>query len=113
MYLNYLEQATIDAAASAGFDMPQLLQLGGLFVVRQHDIEYLRPARYGDTLDITTWIGEANRSSVTRHYTMQIQGSELSIRARTRWVWIGLESRRPVAIPEVLRHALSRQAVSK
>lgn len=112
VYLNYLEQAAIDAAASVGFDMPQLFELGGLFVVRQHDIEYLRPARYGDALDIATWIGEVDHGSVTRHTTMQIQGDELSIRARTLWVWIGLDSRRPMAIPRVIRDAFSRQAVT-
>lgn len=113
VYLNYLEQAAIDAGASVGFDMPQLLELGGLFVVRQHDIEYLRPARYGDILDVATWIGETSHSSLARHTTMHIRGGELSIRARTLWVWIGLESRRATAIPGALRDAFSRQAVSE
>ncbi len=109
VYLNYLEQATIDAAASAGFDAPRLLDLGGLFVVRQHDIEYLRPAKYGDTLDIATWIGEVTRSSALRHYTMHIRGGELSLRAQTRWGWIDLASREAAPIPVLLQDALATQ----
>ncbi len=107
VYLSYLEQATIDAAASVGFDVPQLLGLGGLFVVRQHDIEYLLPAKYGDTLDIATWIGEVTRSSVLRHYTLRVQGGELAIRAQTRWVWIDLATREAAPIPMGLRDALA------
>jgi acyl-CoA thioester hydrolase len=108
VYLNYLEQAAIDAGAALGFDMPQVAELGGAIVVRRHDIEYLRPAQYGDTLDIATWISELTCASVLRHTTMRIQ-RELAIRAQTRWVWIGLESRRPAAIPKRLMEALGAQ----
>jgi acyl-CoA thioester hydrolase len=113
VYLNYLEQTTIDAAASLGYDMPQLLALGGVFVVRQHDIEYLRPARYGDTLDIATWVGEVTRSSAVRHYAMRIQGGELSIRAQTRWVWVDLARHESAPIPAVLLEALRDQSVER
>jgi len=87
VYLNYLEQATIDATASAGFDLPQWLDLGGMFVVRQHDIEYLHPAKYGDVLDIAAWIGETSAASMVWHYAMRDQDGTLDIRARTHWVW--------------------------
>ena len=113
VYLNYLEQAAIDAAASAGFNVPQLLNLGGMFVVQQHDIEYLHPAKYGDTLDIATWIGEVTRSSALRHYTMRIRGGEVSIRAQTRWVWIDLASRKPATIPAALSEALAAQSAKR
>ena len=108
VYLNYLEQATIDAAASAGFDLPQWLELGGMFVVRQHDIEYLHPARYGDALDILTWVGEASSTSVIRHTIMRDQGGTLDIRAQTHWAWIDLASQKPAEIPPALLEALVR-----
>jgi acyl-CoA thioester hydrolase len=106
VYLSYLEQAAIDAGAAMGFDMPQVIELGGAIVASQHDIEYLRPAQYGDTLDIATWIGEISRVSVLRHTTMRLQG-ELAIRAQTRWVWIDLKTRRPAAMPAAMREALA------
>jgi acyl-CoA thioester hydrolase len=112
VYLNYLEQATIDANAAAGFDISQLIEQGGFFVVRQHDIEYLRPAQYGDTLDIATWISEVAHASALRHATMRIQG-ELAIRAQTRWVWIDLKTRRPAAMPAAVREALAAQRVKR
>ena len=113
VYLNYLEQATIDAAASAGFDLPRWLELGGMFVVRQHDIEYLHPAKYGDTLDILTWVGETSPTSVVRHTIMRDQDGTLDIRAKTRWVWIDLESRGVAEIPPALLEALAGQDVRR
>lgn len=113
VYLSYLEQATIDAGAALGFDVPRLLESGGIFVVRQHDIEYLRPAKYGDTLDIATWVGELTRSGVSRHCTMHLQGGELAIRAQTRWVWIDLTSQAPADIPGDLWQTLAQDSVAR
>jgi len=112
VYLNYLEQAAIDAGAALGFDMPQVIEQGGAIVARQHDIEYLRPAQYSDTLDIATWISDVARASVLRHTTMRSQG-ELAIRAQTRWVWIDLKTRRPAAMPLALREALEAQRAKR
>lgn len=109
-YLNYLEQATIDADASLGYDIKDLNALGGHFLVGQHDIEYLRPARYGDTLTIDTWVGEVTRDTVTRHYAMRLHGGEPAIRAQTRWAWIDLASGKPADIPASLREALTGHA---
>ena len=109
VYLSYLEQATIEATASAGFDLPQLRELGGAFMVRQHEIEYLRPAQYGDTLDIATWIGEITPDSLLRHTTMSLQGGELAIRSQTRWAWIDLKAQVAAPIPAVLVEALKRE----
>lgn len=102
VYLNYLEQAAIDACADAGFDLSRLDEMGGLFIIRQHDIEYLRPARYGDSLDIATWISQLTTSSLLRHTTMHIHGGDLAIRAQTRWVWIDLARRASAPIPDAL-----------
>ena len=107
MYLNYLEQATLDANASIGFDRPRRVEISGMFVIRQHDVEYLHPATYGDRLDIVTWIGEVSNNSVHRHTTMRDQGSTLVLRAQTRWVWIDLKTREAAAIPTAVREALT------
>src|SRR5438874_9894812 len=41
VYLNYLEQAAIEHAAAMGFGQARLAELGGFFVVRRHEIDYL------------------------------------------------------------------------
>jgi acyl-CoA thioester hydrolase len=107
-YLSLLEDVAIDAAEFAGWPMERATETGFGILAREHRIEYLRPAQLGDSLDITTYIGEFRRASATRHYRMKFSGGaqvgESAARARTRWVWVDLRTGRPMAIPEdVLR----------
>jgi YbgC/YbaW family acyl-CoA thioester hydrolase len=60
-YLTYLEQAAIDHAALAGFDMARMRELGGLFIARRHELDFLKPAYERDLLQIETWIELASR----------------------------------------------------
>ena len=113
VYLHYLEQATIDASAGAGFDIPQLLEQGGFFVVRQHDIEYLHPAEYGDTLDVATWIGETGASNLVHYTAMRDQNGTLDLRAQTRWVWMDLKTREAAPMPAAVRQALIERQVKR
>jgi YbgC/YbaW family acyl-CoA thioester hydrolase len=67
-YLNYLEQAAIDHATLLGLDLERLRRLGGVFVARRHEIEFLRPAHAGDVLRIVTWLEESRGARVERRY---------------------------------------------
>src|SRR5215218_6452933 len=50
VYLHYLEQAAIEHSSALGFTSELLERLGGLFIARRHEIDYLRPAVVGDLL---------------------------------------------------------------
>lgn len=67
-YLNYLEQAAIDHATLLGLRLDRLQALGGVFVARRHEIEFLQPAFAGDLLRIVTWLGEPRGARVERSY---------------------------------------------
>jgi YbgC/YbaW family acyl-CoA thioester hydrolase len=67
-YLNYLEQAAIDHATLLGLDLERLRGLGGVFVARRHEMEFLKPAHAGDELRIVTWLGEPRGARVERRY---------------------------------------------
>jgi YbgC/YbaW family acyl-CoA thioester hydrolase len=67
-YLNYLEQAAIDHAAFVGLNMERLRAWGGVFVARRHEIDFLRPAYAGDTLQILTWLAVPVGARVERQY---------------------------------------------
>jgi acyl-CoA thioester hydrolase len=118
-YLNYLEQAAIDHALLLGLDMERLRALGGVFVARRHAIEFLRPARMGDLLRVTTWLGAARAGRVERHYLIHrapaatepvpVQGAliagdgvidreTLLVAATTEWVFVS-ECGQPRRIP--------------
>jgi acyl-CoA thioester hydrolase len=70
-YLTYLEQAAIDHAALAGFDMARMRELGGLFIARRHELDFLKPAYERDLLQIETWIEEARGARAIRRYEVR------------------------------------------
>jgi len=100
VYQNYLEQAAIEHLENLGFSLERYRQLGGVFVMRRIQIEYLRPAVAGDTLEVATWVQEMRGSRSTRRYEIRKQGQdELLVTAEALWVWVDTKAMRPRAIP--------------
>ena len=59
-------------------------RLGCYFVIRGTEIEYLRPLRYGDLVEIKTWVMDFRRVRSRRAYELRVVGSgELAARAAT------------------------------
>lgn len=118
-YLNYLEQAAIDHATLVGLDRPTLRRLGGVFVARRHEIEFLRPVFAGDLLRIVTWLNDPRGARVERNYLVFLATAPASglavngrlidgastqlhepmvVRATTQWVFANNEGK-PRRIP--------------
>jgi YbgC/YbaW family acyl-CoA thioester hydrolase len=107
-YLNYIEQAAIDHAAFLGLGMAEMRELGGVFVARRHEIDFMRPALGGDTLRLVTWLATPRGARVERSYLIMrdvpvrgrlgeeriVSGADvprelpLIARARTEWVFV-------------------------
>ncbi len=132
-YLNFLEQAAIDHAAAGGYDVPRLQQIGGLFIARRHEIDFLRPAFAGDWLRIVTWAVEIHGARAVRAYELRRLppaetapgpppdtlvdpdhpgrlAGELIVRARTEWAFVDAATGRPRRVPPDLRAAFLRDA---
>lgn len=124
VYLHYLEQAAYEHSSAAGFDEERTRALGGIWIVRKHEIEYLRPATGGDVLQVVTWAVEFRGARAFRDYAIyRHDGALLSsremptngflapdatlvgdpvVQARTLWAWTDLASGRPRRIPDEL-----------
>jgi acyl-CoA thioester hydrolase len=65
-YLRFMERARTEWMRSLGFEQDRLLEEQGiLFAVRSASIDYLRPARFNDRLDVTVDIRHRGRASLT------------------------------------------------
>ncbi len=124
VYLHYLEQAAYEHSAAAGFSDEQTRALGGIWIVRKHEIEYLRPATAGDVLQVVTWAVAFKGARAYRDYAIFRHGdasrpphglpaddflppdqplpADPLVRARTLWVWVDLRTARPRRIPAAL-----------
>jgi acyl-CoA thioester hydrolase len=108
VYLNYLEQAGTEHAEALGFPQSRMSALGGLFVVRRHEIDYLGAAVAGDELAVTTWPEMLTGVRAIRAYEIRHLGTDRRlISARTLWVWVDIKTGRPRPIPRELLEAFA------
>ena len=125
-YLHYLEQAAIEHSAAVGYPLGRYREMGTLFIVRRHEVDYLRPASPGDVLEVVTWAAEIRGPRAMRAYevyrhgqatsdvgtvsvpadgllpTTHVPAGEPLVRARTQWVYVDLGSGRPLRVPAEL-----------
>ncbi len=100
MYMAYIEDCGVQVAAAHGWPMTRMINEGFGIVARHYRIQYKTPAVLDDELDIATWISNVKRATAVRHYTITRRGdNELLAQARVLWVWVNLESGRPIRIP--------------
>lgn len=116
VYLHYLEQAATEHSVAAGYSAVRLRALGGTFVVRRHEIDYLRPASGDDVLQVLTWAEAFRGARAFRGYAIHHLGADDDrtdrfvppdyappgpplVTARTLWVWFDIATNRPRRLP--------------
>jgi acyl-CoA thioester hydrolase len=73
-------------------------------LARRHQIDYRLPAFLGDELKVGTWISEMGRSTAIRNYVIiRPEDERVLARVSSKYVWINLDSGKPVRIPAEMR----------
>ncbi|HUJ26335.1 MAG TPA: thioesterase family protein [Myxococcales bacterium] len=104
VYLRWVLDAAIAHSAALGLDEEAYFRMGQGWVVRKHELMYLRPALEGDRLRIETRVttmGAANSLRRTR-IVREADGAVL-LEAVTDWVYVDLSRGRPARIPAEVR----------
>ena len=105
-YFRWMQEAAFGASAAVGYDWPRYREMGYAWLVRETDIEYLRPLRYGDKVELKTWVLDFRRFRSRRAYEFaSVQTGELAARAVTDWVYVNTETLQPAAVPEDMQRA--------
>ena len=106
--VKYIQEAAIQAMTDAGYSLSWYEERGVAWVIRRLEIRYYLQVRYGEELDVTTWISACTRSTSTREYniTRTSDGARVA-RGRALWVYIDSKSGRPLRLPEEIKVALS------
>jgi acyl-CoA thioester hydrolase len=75
---------------------PADAQAAFAWVVRRHEVEYLRPGLPGDELELRTWVGEPTGAAWERFTEVRRVGEERPlVTARTVWVLLDAATGRP------------------
>jgi acyl-CoA thioester hydrolase len=105
-YLKFFERARTEWLRSRGLNQDKLAQEQGLiFVVRRALLDFMRPARLDDMLEVTV-----EPLKLARVYINLAQearcGDEVLARAEVRVACLSRGSFKPVAMPQFLRDVL-------
>jgi acyl-CoA thioester hydrolase len=103
-YIRWVLLAAVEHSLAAGLSMQDYRERGQAFVVRRHEVDYLRPAFLGDRLLVETRVIAMRAVSSQRQTLIRRKdGGELLVRGLTGWAYIDLRSGRPVRIPKDIK----------
>lgn len=111
-YLRYMQEAALDAAAEAGYDLARHAALGTTWLMRDTEAEFFRPLRYGDSVVVKTWVMDIRRVRSRRVYELRrAADGERVARAITDWVYVNTATAQPVSVPEAMMAAFFPEGV--
>ncbi len=98
-----MERARTEWLRALGFEQPALAaEHGVLFVVRAVNIDYLRPSRFNDSLQVTVEVVNVGGSRI-RFLQRVLRDGEDIARADVDVVCVGTDSFRPARVPREMR----------
>jgi acyl-CoA thioester hydrolase len=104
--VHWMNRAAVEHSQALGFDVARYRELGGVFVVRRHEIDYLASAKLGDELVAFTWPISFQRSSAERrHEIRRVADDKVIARGMNLWAYVDFTSGRPTRIPPPLLEA--------
>ncbi|MGK7294452.1 MAG: tol-pal system-associated acyl-CoA thioesterase [Candidatus Wenzhouxiangella sp. M2_3B_020] len=105
-YLQFLERARSDWLAGLGFAQTELrIRPGIVFAVTRMEIDFRRPARLEDELDVSVRVQSAGKARIDFGQRIE-RGGELLVDASVRAACLDAERFAPVRMPGDLAAAL-------
>ncbi len=110
-YVQWVQDVAVAHSAARGLDYAAYAKLGGVFVLRRHEADYLRSILEGTVLTARTWLSNRRGVQVDRHIEF-LQDGAVVFRSLTRWVYIDTNAKRPARIPNVVAEAFANDFVA-
>jgi acyl-CoA thioester hydrolase len=99
-YLKFFERARTEWLRSLGIEQQQLRETtGGMFVVAETTVRYLRPARLDDELIVTASLQQTGRASMTIWQQVFLKNT-LLCEGTIRIGWVDATSMQAARIPQ-------------
>jgi acyl-CoA thioester hydrolase len=92
-----------------GFDQKAVRELGGIWIVRRHEIDYHASAVPGEEVVEQTWVSSMKGARSIRHcqFTRARDGKTL-LTSTTTWAFVEPETQRPRRIPRPILDSFER-----
>jgi len=105
-YLKFYERARTEMLRAMGFEQDELISSESvIFAVRSVKVDYLKPARFNELLDISACLSLVNAASLTFEQSVT-RNDELLSTATIRIACLDSNTLRPRHIPDDLKQAI-------
>ena len=101
-YLNYAERARTEWLAKLGLSNQEIMDMGVAMVLRHIEMDFVRPAKLDDILDIDVRVAESKNASTMIEQTITVNGQE-KVKLKLQLVYVNTGTLRPTRIPAILK----------
>lgn len=101
-YLVWFEVGRTNFMNDAGFHYAKLEENGILAPVIDANLKYIRPAKYGERVNVTTTLATYNGVRMTYQYEVKNESGELIVTGTTSHTIVKKDTFRPVRLKNVL-----------
>jgi len=103
VWVRYVVELAAAHADALGVGFEQTRKLGGIWIVRRHDVLYHGNVPGGATIRETTWVSSLRGALSVRHARFESEGGELLVEATTEWAYVDAATLRPRRVPAAVR----------
>lgn len=105
-YLRFMERARTEYLRHFGFEQDQLIaDEGVIFAVRSIEVDYRRPARFNELLEVSACVLQRGGASITFHQEIRRKGDVLCS-GKVKIASLEAGTMRPVPIPRKIVSAM-------
>ena len=105
VWLRYVIELAEAHAREIGMDAPSLRELGAVWIVRRHEVDYHGSASTGDPIVEETWIESMRGARSVRRSRFSAPDGTPLVEATTHWAFVDAETHRPRRIDRRLLEA--------
>jgi acyl-CoA thioester hydrolase len=106
VWVDFIVQLSDAHSTSRGFPWHRVRELGGMWIVRRHEIDYYRSALAGDELVEETWVEQIKGARSIRlcRFTRPSDAT-LLLESTTHWAFVDPDTKRPRRIAKEILEA--------
>ena len=106
-YVRWIQDVAKAHSVSVGLGVEAYRELGAVFVVRRHEVDYLAPVTGGEEVALTTFVASFRGASSERRTRVTVGDREVA-RAVTSWAFVSLSTGRPTRISPAVVEAFAK-----
>lgn len=109
-YLKFMERARTEYLRQFGFEQDSLIeQHGVMFAVHRAEIDYLRPAKFNELLQVSAVIAAQKKVSLVFEQQVRRENGEVCSQAKIKIVCVNSQTFKPQSIPDEILKAIANE----